>query len=83
MSFDVYSVVTDRIIQQLESGIIPWQKPWTGLQSGAYSGTLSKVFKIKQRRKVYLGILLNYAKRGSLSSLWSRYRIRLPRLPSF
>ena len=46
MSFDVYSVVTDRIIQQLESGIIPWQKPWTGLQSGAYSGTTGKPYSL-------------------------------------
>src|SRR5829696_3404640 len=26
---DVYQIVTDRIIQQLEQGIIPWLKPWT------------------------------------------------------
>ena len=25
---DIYSEITDRIISQLESGIIPWQKPW-------------------------------------------------------
>lgn len=46
MSFDIYSVVTDRIIQQLESGVIPWQKPWTGLQSGAYSGTTGKPYSL-------------------------------------
>lgn len=27
---DVYQEVTDRIIAQLEQGIIPWQKPWKG-----------------------------------------------------
>jgi len=26
---DVYSIVTDRIIEQLEHQIIPWRKPWT------------------------------------------------------
>ena len=46
MSFDVYSVVTDRIIRQLESGIIPWQKPWTGIQGGAYSGTTGKPYSL-------------------------------------
>lgn len=46
MSFDVYSVVTDRIIQQLESGIIPWQKPWTGVQGGAYSGATGKPYSL-------------------------------------
>ena len=25
---DIYKEVTDRIIAQLERGIIPWQKPW-------------------------------------------------------
>jgi antirestriction protein ArdC len=26
---DVYQIITDRIIQQLEQGVIPWRKPWT------------------------------------------------------
>ena len=26
---DVYSIVTSRIITQLEAGTVPWQKPWT------------------------------------------------------
>ena len=25
---DIYSEITDRIISQMESGVIPWQKPW-------------------------------------------------------
>ncbi|MBK7764501.1 MAG: DUF1738 domain-containing protein [Bacteroidetes bacterium] len=28
-SIDVYSLVTNRIIELLEAGVIPWQKPWT------------------------------------------------------
>ena len=31
MAFDIYAAVTDRIVQQLEQGVIPWHKPWTGL----------------------------------------------------
>lgn len=31
MSKSVYEMVTDRIIEQLENGVIPWQKPWTGV----------------------------------------------------
>lgn len=27
---NVYQMVTDRIIEQLEKGIVPWQKPWSG-----------------------------------------------------
>lgn len=28
---NVYQMVTDRIMAQLEKGIIPWRKPWTGV----------------------------------------------------
>jgi len=27
---DTYQVVTDRIIEQLEAGVVPWRKPWSG-----------------------------------------------------
>ena len=27
---NVYQMVTDKVIEQLEKGIIPWQKPWSG-----------------------------------------------------
>jgi antirestriction protein ArdC len=29
MATDVYSIISDRIIAQLESGTVPWRKPWT------------------------------------------------------
>lgn len=32
---DVYAVVTDRIIAEMEKGIIPWQRPWVGVAEGA------------------------------------------------
>lgn len=34
-NFDIYQEITDRIIAEMESGIIPWEKPWTGVQGGA------------------------------------------------
>lgn len=43
---DVYGIITDRIIEQLEKGIIPWEKPWTGTQSGAISGATGKAYSI-------------------------------------
>lgn len=46
MAFDIYSAVTERIIQQLEQGVIPWSKPWTGIQSGAVSGTTGKPYSL-------------------------------------
>ena len=27
----VDEMVTERIISQLEKGIVPWEKPWTGI----------------------------------------------------
>ena len=46
MASDIYAAVTDRIVQQLEQGVIPWHKPWTGLQSGAISGTTGKPYSL-------------------------------------
>lgn len=49
MKFDVYEMVTDRIIAQLESGIIPWKKPWTGvspLNGGAFNRITKKSYSI-------------------------------------
>ena len=46
MAFDIYAAVTDRIVQQLEQGVIPWHKPWTGIQSGAVSGTTGKPYSL-------------------------------------
>lgn len=38
MSKTVYEMVTERIIEQLEKGVCPWDKPWIGLQeNGAYN----------------------------------------------
>lgn len=44
--FDIYRVITDRIIEQLEKGVIPWEKPWTGIQNGAISGATGKAYSL-------------------------------------
>lgn len=44
MSANVYQIVTDRIIAELEKGVVPWHKPWTGLQSGAISHSTGKAY---------------------------------------
>ena len=46
MGVNVYQIVTDRIITELENGIIPWEKPWTGVSSGAYSRTTGRPYSI-------------------------------------
>lgn len=46
MSAKVYEIVTNRIIEELEKEIIPWQKPWGGMEGGAVSGTTGKPYSL-------------------------------------
>ena len=39
---DIYKMVTDRILEALEKGIVPWQKPWTGGALGMPKNLVSK-----------------------------------------
>lgn len=43
---NVYDMVTDRIIAELEKGNIPWKRPWTGVRSGAYNRISKKPYSI-------------------------------------
>lgn len=42
----IYEQVTKRIIEELEKGIIPWEKPWTGTRSGAYNRVSKKPYSL-------------------------------------
>lgn len=42
----VYEMVTERIIAQLEQGIIPWENPWSGIRSGAYNRISKKSYSL-------------------------------------
>lgn len=46
MAKSVYEMVTERIIEQLENNIVPWQKPWTGIRSGAYNRISKKPYSL-------------------------------------
>ena len=46
MGISVYQIVTDRIIAELEKGIIPWERPWTGVREGAYSRATGKPYSL-------------------------------------
>lgn len=43
---NVYQMVTDRIISELEKGVIPWEKPWTGIRSGAFNRVSKKPYSL-------------------------------------
>ena len=43
---DIYAKITDRIVAELEQGIIPWQKPWAGVADGAVSHMIGKPYSL-------------------------------------
>lgn len=43
---DVYEIVTSKIIEQLENGVIPWHKPWHGTKEGAFNRITKKPYSI-------------------------------------
>ena len=45
-SFNVYQAVTDRIIAQLEKGVVPWHKPWGGVIGGAFNRVSKKPYSM-------------------------------------
>lgn len=46
MKTNVCEMVTNRIIEQLEKGMIPWQKPWSGSNKGAYNRISNKPYSL-------------------------------------
>ena len=43
---DVYSAVTERVIAQMEQGIIPWRRPWVGSSDLALSHVTGKPYSL-------------------------------------
>lgn len=43
---NIYQIITDRIIKQLEQGIIPWNKPWISVRDYAYSRSTGKPYSL-------------------------------------
>ena len=39
---DVYQIITDRIVSQLENGVVPWHKPWKAGKHGWPKNLVSK-----------------------------------------
>lgn len=46
MSKSVYEMITERIIEQLEQGVIPWEKPWSGVREGAFNRISKKSYSL-------------------------------------
>ena len=43
---DIFSAITDRIINVLEQGVIPWHKPWIGGSGGCISYSTGKPYSL-------------------------------------
>lgn len=49
MKADVYKMVTDRIVEQMNNGIIPWRRPWhgaVGMENVAISYTTRRAYSL-------------------------------------
>ena len=46
MAFNIYQEITNRIIEQLEQGYIPWLKPWSGVKEGAFNRITKKPYSL-------------------------------------
>lgn len=65
MAKSVYEMVTDRIIEQMENGVIPWEKPWTGIRNGAYNRISKKSYSLLNQ------MLLNHDGEYATFKQWS------------
>ena len=60
---DIYSVITNRILDALEQGTIPWNKPWVGGSNGCISFSSGKPYS-----------LLNHLLLGGVSGEYATYK---------
>ena len=45
-STNIYQMVTDRIIEQMNAGVVPWRQPWVGGFAMAISYTTRKTYSM-------------------------------------
>ncbi len=69
---DIYSMVTDRIIEQLEKGTVPWHKPWVGCTEGAFNRISRKPYSILNQ--ILLGIPGEWATLRQWSEIGGKVR---------
>lgn len=46
MNANICAMVTDRLVAEMEKGIIPWNRPWTGSGEGAVSHSTGKPYSL-------------------------------------
>jgi antirestriction protein ArdC len=55
---DVYTIVTDRILDQLEKGVIPWRRPWSN--TGLPQNLITK--RVYRGINLWLLLMLNFTR---------------------
>lgn len=75
-SFDLYEEVTKRVIAQLEQGVIPWNKPWTG-SNGAWSRATGKNYSFLNQLMLESG---EYATFKEIKEHYDKLGMELPDL---
>lgn len=43
---DIYQIITNKILDQIEAGVCPWSKPWTGVLDGAINYETRKPYSL-------------------------------------
>lgn len=89
MSINVYELVTNRIIEQLENNIIPWEKPWSGTIDGAFNRVSKKPYSILNQMLLKyngeyatfkqwqeLGGHIRKAEKSEIIVFWKMYQIK-------
>ena len=46
---DVYQIVTDRMIEQMEAGTVPWRRPWFSAGKEAHNRVTGKTYSFLNR----------------------------------
>lgn len=68
MKLDAYQVITNNIIESLELGVIPWQKPWSG--SNISTSPCNLITKKPYRGINYFMLLAKSYAKGYTSQYW-------------
>lgn len=67
---DAYKVITDKIVEALEEGVVPWKQPWNARLTGPRSLSTGKAY---QGVNVFM-LLFTSMSRGYGSQWWGTYK---------
>jgi len=88
---DVYEIVTEKILEALDKGVIPWRKPWNApnacnLESGRpYTGMNEFLLGMADHKRPYyitfegakrLGGHINKGEKGSVAMFWKSLKVK-------